>query len=152
MQRDFTGMGRHLLPQPAGIGLRGQERRLGAALPQRAGGPRSDGSYLDPSQIGKGASEGRQFFLQSAHRLRTRQQQPRDAAQVAQRRVQAGTVRRRSEMDQGDFEHLGVKLLNPFTGDILTKAGAFVTATTYRGAVDPAGPEWYDGWTNYVDD
>ena len=41
--------------------------------------------------------------------------------------------------------------LNPFTGDILTKAGAFITATTYRGAVDPAGPQWYSGWTNYVD-
>jgi hypothetical protein len=41
--------------------------------------------------------------------------------------------------------------MNPFTGNILTKAGAFVTATSYRGAVDPAGPQWYSGWTNYVD-
>jgi hypothetical protein len=41
--------------------------------------------------------------------------------------------------------------LNPFTGDILTRAGAAVTATTYRGAVDPAGPQWYQGWTNYAD-
>ena len=41
--------------------------------------------------------------------------------------------------------------LNPFTGDILTKAGAFVTATSYRGAVDPVGAQWYQGWTNYAD-
>ncbi len=41
--------------------------------------------------------------------------------------------------------------MNPFTGDILTKAGAFVTATGYRGAVDPAGPKWWQNWTNYLD-
>lgn len=41
--------------------------------------------------------------------------------------------------------------LSPFTGDILAKAGAFVTATTYRGAVDPNGPKWYEGWVNYAD-
>ncbi len=41
--------------------------------------------------------------------------------------------------------------MNPFTGDILTKAGAAVAATSYRGAVDPAGPQWYQGWTNYAD-
>lgn len=41
--------------------------------------------------------------------------------------------------------------MNPFTGAILTKAGAAVTATSYRGAVDPAGPKWWQNWTNYVD-
>jgi hypothetical protein len=41
--------------------------------------------------------------------------------------------------------------MSPFTGDIATKAGAAVTATTYRGAVDPAGPKWFQGWTNYAD-
>jgi len=38
-----------------------------------------------------------------------------------------------------------------FTGDVATKAGAFVTGTAYRGAVDPAGPEWWRGWTYYAD-
>ncbi len=40
--------------------------------------------------------------------------------------------------------------LSTFTGSILTKAGTFVTATTYRGAVDPAGAKWWAGWTNYA--
>jgi hypothetical protein len=26
----------------------------------------------------------------------------------------------------------------------------FVTPTTYRGAADPNGPAWWEGWTNYV--
>ena len=41
--------------------------------------------------------------------------------------------------------------MSPFTGNILTKAGAAVTATTYRGAVDPAGPKWWTAWTAYAD-
>jgi hypothetical protein len=41
--------------------------------------------------------------------------------------------------------------LSPFTGDVLAKAGAVVTATTYRGAVDPNGPKWFEGWLNYAD-
>src|SRR5690606_11222198 len=41
--------------------------------------------------------------------------------------------------------------LSPLTGDILTKAGAAVTPPTYRGAVDPNGPKWYEGWVNYAD-
>lgn len=41
--------------------------------------------------------------------------------------------------------------MSPFTGNILTKAGGAVTATTYRGAVDPAGPKWWQAWTNYLD-
>jgi len=38
-----------------------------------------------------------------------------------------------------------------FTGDMLTKGGAFVVGTAYRGAVDPAGPQWWRGWTFYSD-
>lgn len=38
----------------------------------------------------------------------------------------------------------------PFTGALATKAGSFVTGTTYRGAADPAGPKWWAGWTNYA--
>jgi len=37
-----------------------------------------------------------------------------------------------------------------FTGTTATKAGAFVSGTTYRGAADPAGPKWWAGWTNYA--
>jgi hypothetical protein len=38
-----------------------------------------------------------------------------------------------------------------FAGDIAAKAGAFVTGTAYRGAANPAGPQWWAGWTNYAD-
>ncbi len=37
--------------------------------------------------------------------------------------------------------------LATFTGDLLTRAGTFVTGTIYRGAWDPAGPKWWQGWT-----
>ncbi len=37
-----------------------------------------------------------------------------------------------------------------FTGALATKAGSFVTGTTYRGAADPAGAKWWAGWTNYA--
>lgn len=29
-------------------------------------------------------------------------------------------------------------------------AGTFITPTAYRGAVDPAGPAWWEGWTHYA--
>lgn len=32
---------------------------------------------------------------------------------------------------------------------IAARAGTFITPTSYRGAVDPAGPAWYAGWTVY---
>jgi len=40
--------------------------------------------------------------------------------------------------------------LTTFTGDLLTRAGAFVIGTAYRGAADPAGPKWWEGWTVYT--
>jgi hypothetical protein len=40
--------------------------------------------------------------------------------------------------------------LATFTGALLTKAGTAVTGTSYRGAADPAGPKWWQGWTNYA--
>ena len=41
--------------------------------------------------------------------------------------------------------------LNAFTGAIATKAGTFVTATAYQGAVAPGGTDkWWAGWTNYA--
>jgi hypothetical protein len=41
--------------------------------------------------------------------------------------------------------------LNAFTGAIATKAGTFVTATAYQGAVAPgAGGKWWAGWTTYA--
>ena len=41
--------------------------------------------------------------------------------------------------------------LAAFTGAIATKAGTFITATAYRGAADPAGAKWWQGWTNYAE-
>jgi hypothetical protein len=38
----------------------------------------------------------------------------------------------------------------PFTGALATKAGTFVTGTSYRGAADPNGPRWWTGWTSYA--
>ncbi len=40
--------------------------------------------------------------------------------------------------------------LSTFTGALLTKAGSSVTGTAYRGAADPAGAKWWQGWTTYV--
>jgi hypothetical protein len=40
--------------------------------------------------------------------------------------------------------------LSTFSGNILTKAGAFVAPTTYVGAADPAGTKWWQGWTSYA--
>ena len=39
--------------------------------------------------------------------------------------------------------------LTTFTGDLLTRAGTFVAGTIYRGAWDPAGTKWWEGWTTY---
>jgi hypothetical protein len=39
--------------------------------------------------------------------------------------------------------------LDAFAGVIAARAGTFITATSYRGAADPAGPKWWQGWTNY---
>jgi hypothetical protein len=41
--------------------------------------------------------------------------------------------------------------LTQFTGDLAIRAGTFVTATPYRGAADPNGPRWWEGWTYYAD-
>jgi hypothetical protein len=37
-----------------------------------------------------------------------------------------------------------------FTGAALTKGGTVVVGTAYRGAVDPAGAKWWEGWTSYA--
>jgi hypothetical protein len=39
--------------------------------------------------------------------------------------------------------------LATFTGDLLTRAGTAVSGTGYRGAWDPAGAKWWEGWTSY---
>jgi len=39
--------------------------------------------------------------------------------------------------------------LTTFTGDLLTRAGTFVAGTVYRGAWDPTGTKWWEGWTSY---
>jgi hypothetical protein len=39
--------------------------------------------------------------------------------------------------------------LATFPAIIAARAGTFIVPTTYRGAVDPAGPKWWDGWTVY---
>ena len=39
--------------------------------------------------------------------------------------------------------------MNSFTGVIASRAGTFVTPTSYRGAADPSGAKWWAGWTAY---
>jgi hypothetical protein len=41
--------------------------------------------------------------------------------------------------------------LATFTGAIAAKAGTFITGTAYRGAADPGGARWWEGWTSYAD-
>ncbi len=41
--------------------------------------------------------------------------------------------------------------LDAFTGELAARAGDFITPTSYLGAADPAGPKWWEGWTNYAD-
>ncbi len=40
--------------------------------------------------------------------------------------------------------------LATFTGSLLTRAGTFIAGTAYRGAADPAGAKWWNGWTTYA--
>jgi hypothetical protein len=40
--------------------------------------------------------------------------------------------------------------LATFTGRLLTAAGTVALGTAYRGAVNPAGPKWFQGWTVYA--
>lgn len=40
--------------------------------------------------------------------------------------------------------------LAAFTGKLATKAGTFVTGTTYLGAAAPGGTKWWSGWTVYT--
>jgi len=40
--------------------------------------------------------------------------------------------------------------LATFTGKLATAAGTVVTGTAYRGAANPAGPKWWQGWTIYA--
>lgn len=39
--------------------------------------------------------------------------------------------------------------ITTFTGDLLTRATGAITGTAYRGAADPAGAKWWEGWTSY---
>ncbi|HEX6134378.1 MAG TPA: fibronectin type III domain-containing protein [Longimicrobiales bacterium] len=41
--------------------------------------------------------------------------------------------------------------MTSFPANIAAKAGTFITPTAYRGAADPAGPKWWEGWTVYAD-
>lgn len=40
--------------------------------------------------------------------------------------------------------------LATFSGSLDTKAGSFIDGTAYRGAADPSGTKWWDGWTRYA--
>jgi hypothetical protein len=40
--------------------------------------------------------------------------------------------------------------LATFTGALATKGGTAVAGTAYRGAADPNGTKWWQGWTTYV--
>lgn len=35
-------------------------------------------------------------------------------------------------------------------GDLFTRAGSFIVGTAYRGAADPNGTKWWEGWTAYT--
>lgn len=39
--------------------------------------------------------------------------------------------------------------LASFSGLVAQRAGSFIQPTSYRGAADPAGPKWWEGWTAY---
>lgn len=41
--------------------------------------------------------------------------------------------------------------LATFSGALAAKAGSAVTATPYRGAANPDGEKWWEGWTIYAD-
>src|SRR5690606_40052108 len=38
-----------------------------------------------------------------------------------------------------------------FTGNLAARAGGAIGGTTFRGAADPNGPKWWQGWTTYTD-
>ncbi|MBX9928566.1 MAG: hypothetical protein K2X99_06585 [Gemmatimonadaceae bacterium] len=40
--------------------------------------------------------------------------------------------------------------LTTFTGKLATKAGTFITGTSYQGAAAPTGAKWWQGWTSYA--
>jgi hypothetical protein len=40
--------------------------------------------------------------------------------------------------------------LTSFSGSIAAKGGSFATGTSYRGAWDPTGTKWWQGWTSYA--
>jgi hypothetical protein len=40
--------------------------------------------------------------------------------------------------------------LTSFPAPIAARVGTFITPTAYRGAADPAGPKWWQGWTAYA--
>ncbi|HYD55234.1 MAG TPA: hypothetical protein VEA99_21550, partial [Gemmatimonadaceae bacterium] len=40
--------------------------------------------------------------------------------------------------------------MSAFSGALATRAGGFVLGTSYRGAADPNGTKWWDGWTAYA--
>lgn len=40
--------------------------------------------------------------------------------------------------------------LTTFPANIAARAAGFVTGTAYRGAADPNGPKWWEGWTIYA--
>jgi hypothetical protein len=40
--------------------------------------------------------------------------------------------------------------LTTFPAQVAARAGSYVTPTAYRGAADPNGPKWWEGWTTYA--
>jgi hypothetical protein len=41
--------------------------------------------------------------------------------------------------------------LSIFSGDLNARANGFITGTAYRGAAQPGGTKWWQGWTRYSD-
>jgi hypothetical protein len=61
---------------------------------------------------------------------------------------QAPTLPSQLDWQPADGSPIATGGMNAFSGAIATKAGGFVTPTAYRGAADPNGPKWWEGWTN----
>lgn len=40
--------------------------------------------------------------------------------------------------------------LETFEGELATRAGTFVTPTAWRGAAEPGGVKWWEGWTRFA--
>ena len=104
-------------------------------------------------QTGSGTGESAQFSMNlAANNL--------EEGSVATADLFANLPRNTSTASAADFDWMpaaGSPIatggLNDFSGlpqALRNAAAGFVTPTPYRGAVDPNGPRWWEGWTYYA--